>query len=122
VLLINAPPLLAVGDAMTIAKHADALVLVAPLNQVDRATLQEARRALDACPRPTLGVVATAGKAAKRTRRLRALRSFLARGLHRPRGQAPPVKDRAESEEGADLRERPGSMAPRKHPERVPDA
>lgn len=59
VLLIDTPPLLAVGDAMTIATRADALVLVAGLNQVRRASLAETRRVLEACPALKLGFIAT---------------------------------------------------------------
>jgi polysaccharide biosynthesis transport protein len=59
VLLIDAPPMLAVGDAMTIATQTDALLLVVDVNAVRRATLTEMRRVLDACPALTLGLVAT---------------------------------------------------------------
>jgi capsular exopolysaccharide synthesis family protein len=62
VLLIDTPPVLAVGDAMTVATRADAVILVAGVNQVHRATLDEARRVLEACPTAKLGVVATGGK------------------------------------------------------------
>jgi Mrp family chromosome partitioning ATPase len=61
VLLIDTPPLLAVSDAMTIATRADALILVAGLNQVRRATLAETRRVLEACPALKLGFIATGG-------------------------------------------------------------
>ena len=43
VLLIDTPPVLAVGDAMTIAKHTDAVILVAGVNRVRRETLIETR-------------------------------------------------------------------------------
>ena len=66
VLLIDTPPLLAVGDAMTIATRADALVLVAGLNQVRRASLAETRRVLEACPALKLGVIATGGNGGDR--------------------------------------------------------
>jgi polysaccharide biosynthesis transport protein len=59
VLLIDTPPMLAVGDAMTIATRADALILVAGLNQVRRASLAETRRVLEACPALKLGFIAT---------------------------------------------------------------
>lgn len=58
-LLIDTPPMLPVGDAMTIAKHADAVVLVAGVNRVRRETLVETRHVLDACPALKLGVIAT---------------------------------------------------------------
>jgi capsular exopolysaccharide synthesis family protein len=59
VLLIDTPPLLAVGDAMTIATRTDGLILVAGLNRVHRANLAETRRVLEACPALKLGFVAT---------------------------------------------------------------
>ena len=46
---------------MTIATRADALVLVAGLNQVRRASLAETRRVLEACPALKLGFIATGG-------------------------------------------------------------
>ena len=59
VLLIDTPPMLAVGDAMTIATQTDAVLLVVDVNEVRRATLTEMRRVLEACPAMTLGLVAT---------------------------------------------------------------
>ena len=59
VLLIDSPPMLAVGDAMSIATQTDALLLVVDANTVRRETLAEARRVLEACPAQTLGLVAT---------------------------------------------------------------
>jgi polysaccharide biosynthesis transport protein len=61
-LLIDTPPMLPVGDAMTIAKHADAVVLVAGVNRVRRESLVETRHVLDACPATKLGVIATLGR------------------------------------------------------------
>ena len=83
VLLIDTPPVLAVGDAMTVAAHADALILVAGVNQVRRATVDETRRVLEACPTPKLGVIATAGEAADRGTRIRGLRAALRRAIDR---------------------------------------
>jgi len=62
VLLIDTPPMLPVGDAMTIARHTDALVLVAGVNRVRRESLVETRNVLDACPALKLGVIATDGR------------------------------------------------------------
>ena len=59
VLLIDTPPMLAVGDAMTIATQTDAVLLVVDVNTARRETLAEARRVLEACPARTLGLVAT---------------------------------------------------------------
>jgi len=61
-LLIDTPPMLPVGDAMTIAQHADAVVLVAGVNRVRRESLVETRHVLDACPALKLGVIATDGR------------------------------------------------------------
>ena len=66
VLLIVTPPLLATGDAMTIAPHADALIVVAGVDRVAREALVETRRVLDRCPTFTLGVIAMGGKATER--------------------------------------------------------
>jgi tyrosine-protein kinase len=65
-LLIDTPPVLAVGDAMTIAKHTDAVILVARVNRVRRESLVETRHVLDACPAMKLGVIATGGYATER--------------------------------------------------------
>jgi capsular exopolysaccharide synthesis family protein len=59
VLLIDSPPILSVGDAMSIATQTDALLLVVDVNTVRRETLAEARRMLEACPARALGLVAT---------------------------------------------------------------
>jgi capsular exopolysaccharide synthesis family protein len=65
-LLIDTPPLLAVSDAMTIATRTDALILVAGVNQVRRATLAETRRVLETCPAFTLGFIATGSNSSGR--------------------------------------------------------
>ena len=65
-LLIDTPPLLAVSDAMTIATRTDALILVAGVNQVRRATLAETRRVLETCPAFTLGFIATGSNSGER--------------------------------------------------------
>jgi succinoglycan biosynthesis transport protein ExoP len=66
VLLIVTPPLRAEGYAMTIASHADALILVAGVDRVRREALVETRRVLERCPTFTLGVIATGAKATER--------------------------------------------------------
>jgi capsular exopolysaccharide synthesis family protein len=58
VLLIDTPPMLAVADAMVIARHSDAVILFAQVNQVRRETLVETRYVLDGCPALKLGVIA----------------------------------------------------------------
>jgi capsular exopolysaccharide synthesis family protein len=59
VLLIDTPPLQAVGEAMTVATRTDALILVAGVNQLRRTTLAETRRVLETCPARKLGFIAT---------------------------------------------------------------
>jgi capsular exopolysaccharide synthesis family protein len=79
-LLIDTPPLLAVSDAMTIATRTDALILVAGVNQVRRATLAETRRVLETCPAFTLGFIATGSNSGERD-------------PYRKRGRPQPVAD-----------------------------
>ena len=78
VLLIDTPPVLAVGDAMTIAKHTDAVILVAGVNRVRRETLIETRDRLDGCAAMKLGVIALGGYAAERGSYPQRLRTALA--------------------------------------------
>lgn len=61
--LIDAPPLLHVGDAMTLGARADALILVTRLNLVRRPMLSELRRILDSTPAKGLGFVITGAEA-----------------------------------------------------------
>lgn len=53
--LVDAPPLLQVGDAMGLCGRVDALFLVARLNVVRRPMLRELRRVLETCPASKLG-------------------------------------------------------------------
>ncbi len=64
VLLIDSPPMLAVGDAMAIATRADAVVVVTELNEIRRVTLTETRRILEGCPARKLGFIATGSNGA----------------------------------------------------------
>jgi tyrosine-protein kinase len=57
--LVDAPPLLAVGDAMVLSAHVDAICVVVRMNVVHRGMLQELSRLLDACPARKLGYVLT---------------------------------------------------------------
>ena len=66
VLLVDAPPMLGIGDAMTIATRTDAILLVAEINHIRRGTVAETRRVLDGCPTLALGVVATGSNGADR--------------------------------------------------------
>jgi receptor protein-tyrosine kinase len=57
--IIDSPPLLRVGDAMTLSTKVDAVILVARLKVVRRPMLNEMRRLLDSSPAATLGFVVT---------------------------------------------------------------
>jgi capsular exopolysaccharide synthesis family protein len=57
--LVDAPALLRVGDAMALSAQVDALLVVVRFNAIRRPILKELRRVLDACPAPKLGVVIT---------------------------------------------------------------
>ena len=59
VVLMDTPAMLSVGDAMTIARFADAVVVVVRLGLVRRSKLRELVRALTASPATPLGFVAT---------------------------------------------------------------
>jgi succinoglycan biosynthesis transport protein ExoP len=61
--LIDAPPLLHVGDAMTLGARSDALILVTRLNPVRRPMLNELRRVLDSTPAKGMGFVITGAEA-----------------------------------------------------------
>jgi tyrosine-protein kinase len=55
IVLVDAPPLLGIGDALVLSGKVDALVLVARLNAVQRPMLVELRRVLDSSPAVLLG-------------------------------------------------------------------
>jgi Mrp family chromosome partitioning ATPase len=55
--LIDTPPALQVGDAMSLSTRVDAVLVVCRMNVVRRTTLTELRRALDASPAEKLGFV-----------------------------------------------------------------
>jgi capsular exopolysaccharide synthesis family protein len=58
--LIDAPPLLLLGDAMTLSAKVDAIFLVTRLNVIRRPALHELRRLLASSPAAKLGFVLTA--------------------------------------------------------------
>ena len=144
VLLIVAPPLLAAGDAMTIASHADALILVAEVDRVRRETLVETRRVLERCPTFTLGAIATGCKATGRGNYRQRFSSAMVRTRNGPVGEASgellaeisasvrsiasaparrPTKSRpARSAEGRGSRPSAGSPDTQERPQQVPDA
>jgi succinoglycan biosynthesis transport protein ExoP len=55
--LIDAPPLLAVGDALSLSAAADAMFVIVRLNLVHRGMLKELARLLESCPAEKLGYV-----------------------------------------------------------------
>ena len=57
--LIDAPPMCVVGDAMTLSAKVDALIVVTRLGIVDRSMMHELARELNASPAPKLGFVLT---------------------------------------------------------------
>jgi succinoglycan biosynthesis transport protein ExoP len=59
IVLIDAPPLLHVGDGITLSAKVDALLVVTRLNTLRRETLKELHRVLQASPSPALGYVVT---------------------------------------------------------------
>jgi len=59
VVLIDAPPLLRVGDAMALSAKADGIIVVTRLRVVRRPMLKEIRRLLDVAPAAKLGFVLT---------------------------------------------------------------
>jgi tyrosine-protein kinase len=144
VLLIVTPPLLAAGEAMTIASHADALIFVAGVDKVRREALTETRRVLERCPTFTLGVIATGCKAAdggnygqrfrSATRRSRNGRvgeasqklfaqiSASVRSLAAAPARRPPKSRQARRARGRGLRPSAGSPDQQDRPQQVPDA
>lgn len=57
--LVDAPPLLHVGDASTLSTRVDGIMLVSRLNSVSRQMLYELHRQIAALPTPVLGFVVT---------------------------------------------------------------
>jgi len=57
--LLDAPPLLEVGDAMTLSSRVDAMLIVTRLEHLHRNTLRELARTLEQCPAEKLGFVLT---------------------------------------------------------------
>jgi non-specific protein-tyrosine kinase len=62
IVVIDSPPLLRVGDAMTLSSRVDAILVVTRLNVVRRPMLKELKRVLDAAPAKKLGFVATGSR------------------------------------------------------------
>jgi Mrp family chromosome partitioning ATPase/capsular polysaccharide biosynthesis protein len=63
VVLIDAPPLIGVGDAMTISAKVDGVVVVARMNLLTRPQVGEVHRLLSTSPAETLGFVVSGAEA-----------------------------------------------------------
>jgi capsular exopolysaccharide synthesis family protein len=63
IVLVDAPPILATGDAMALTGKVDAILLINRLGALTHPTLRELLRALDRSPAPLLGFVATGAEA-----------------------------------------------------------
>jgi succinoglycan biosynthesis transport protein ExoP len=61
--LVDAPPIVGLGDALALSGRVDALLLVTRLRLLRRSTLNELRRVLDASPVPALGFILTEAEA-----------------------------------------------------------
>ena len=59
IILVDSPPLLRVGDAMTLSGKVDGIVVASNLAQARRPMVNELRRVLDSCPADILGFVLT---------------------------------------------------------------
>jgi Mrp family chromosome partitioning ATPase/capsular polysaccharide biosynthesis protein len=59
IVLIDAPPLLRVGDALTLSARVDAVIVVARLDVFRRQMINDIKRAIEASPATTLGFVST---------------------------------------------------------------
>lgn len=59
IVLVDAPPLLLLGDALQIAARVDAIIVVTRLGVLRRQMLTDLRRALEACPAEKLGFIVT---------------------------------------------------------------
>ncbi len=61
--LIDAPPLLGVGDSLTLSARVDGMLLVTRLNTLRRPMLHELHRILESCPATKLGFVLAGSEA-----------------------------------------------------------
>jgi len=64
IVLIDSPPLLAVGDAIPLLEHVSGVILVARVDQTTRSALDRSARVISTAGGKTLGVVATAARGA----------------------------------------------------------
>jgi Mrp family chromosome partitioning ATPase len=57
--IIDGPPLLVVSDAVTVAQHVDAMIVIARIDRISRSVARETRRVLSRMSTPLLGIVTT---------------------------------------------------------------
>ena len=65
--IIDGPPLLVVSDALTVAQHVDAMIVVARTDRISRSVARETRRVLSRTSTPLLGLVTTGPRQAMGT-------------------------------------------------------
>jgi succinoglycan biosynthesis transport protein ExoP len=80
VVLIDAPPLLAFGDAMTLSSHVDAIFAITRLGRVQRPILHEFARQLQSCQATLLGYVLTGVEHSESYRYMYEAHEYYARG------------------------------------------
>ena len=62
VIIVDSPPLLRIGDAMTLSGKVDGMIVASNLAHTRRPMLNELRRVLDSCPAEKLGFVLTGAR------------------------------------------------------------
>lgn len=85
VVLVDAAPLLPVGDAVALSAHVDALLIVARLKSLRSATLDELERILSAAPVAKLGIIMTGAP------RSRAYSTYQRYGVESPTSAVEPL-------------------------------
>jgi succinoglycan biosynthesis transport protein ExoP len=83
VVLIDAPPLLAFGDTMTLSSHVDAIFAITRLSRVQRPILHEFGRQLQNCQAKLLGYVLTGVEHSESYRYMYEAYEYYARGTPR---------------------------------------
>jgi capsular exopolysaccharide synthesis family protein len=95
VVLVDAPPLLVVGDAMTLSRNVDALLVVVRKGVADRREVRELARALEACPSHKLGFVLTGAESSDMYGSVSYGR-YVTSSDGEPEHEAPPLEDVAQ--------------------------
>ncbi len=103
-LIVDGPPLLLAGEALTLSSKVDALLLVTRMNAFRRGQVRELERLLTATPTLKLGLVATSHIALPK-------REYYGNANWAPH-EVPGVRGRARRTAGSGLAERPPAMMP----------